>query len=42
MKNKGVKAGCEVVYPPCDTGGLVGLGNLKNRGRGIVSLAQFR
>lgn len=34
---------CEVLFPPCDTGGLVGF-KLEGRGRGkgIVSLAQFR
>lgn len=36
------RAVCEVVYPPCDTGALVGLGNLEGRKREIVSLAQFR
>lgn len=38
----GEKAACEVVYPPCDTAGLVKLGNLDDRRRKIVSLAQFR
>ena len=34
---------CEVLFPPCDTGGLVRF-KLEGRGRGkgIVSLAQFR
>ncbi|WVQ83370.1 hypothetical protein IAT38_005511 [Cryptococcus sp. DSM 104549] len=36
------RAQCEVVYPPCDTRGLVGLGNLESRKREVVSLAQFR
>lgn len=36
------KAKCEVVYPPCDTKVLVGLGKLEGRKREIVSLAQFR
>ena len=41
---KGGQAGkCSVLFPPCDTGGLVGF-ELEGRGkaRGIVSLAQFR
>lgn len=36
------KAGCRVVFPPCDTEGLQGLGNLGSRKRELVSLAQFR
>lgn len=36
------KAGCRVVFPPCDTEGLQGLGNLGHRKRELVSLAQFR
>jgi len=36
------KAGCRVVFPPCDTEGLQGLGNLGDRKRELVSLAQFR
>jgi alpha-1,2-mannosyltransferase len=36
------KAGCRVVFPPCDTGSLQGLGNLSDRKRELVSLAQFR
>jgi alpha-1,2-mannosyltransferase len=41
-KNKGRKGDCEVVYPACDTAGLVALGHLDKRRRVIVSLAQFR
>lgn len=36
------QAGCKVVFPPCDTGSLQGLGNLDSRKRELVSLAQFR
>jgi alpha-1,2-mannosyltransferase len=36
------KAGCRVVFPPCDTEGLQGLGKLGDRKRELVSLAQFR
>jgi alpha-1,2-mannosyltransferase len=35
------KKECKVVYPPCDVKSLVGSG-LGNRGRRLVSLAQFR
>lgn len=35
-------ARCRVVFPPCDTEGLQKLGNLENRTREMVSLAQFR
>lgn len=38
---KGSKAKCEIVYPPCDTGVLVGL-KLDQRANELVSLAQFR
>lgn len=38
----GRQAECIVVFPPCDTAGLVELGNLASRKREIVSLAQFR
>jgi len=36
------KAGCRVVFPPCDTEGLQGQGKLGDRKRELVSLAQFR
>lgn len=36
------KSRCEVVFPPCDTKALEGLGKLAHRKRVIVSLAQFR
>ena len=36
------KAGCRVVFPPCDTEGLQGLGKLGERKKELVSLAQFR
>ena len=36
------KAGCRVVFPPCDTEGLQSLGKLGDRKRELVSLAQFR
>lgn len=36
------RAVCEVVYPPCDTTELAKLGNLDQRKRELVSLAQFR
>jgi hypothetical protein len=37
------KERCEVLFPPCDTAGLVGFElDGRGRGRGIVSLAQFR
>lgn len=36
------KAGCRVVFPPCDTKSLQALGNLGDRKRELVSLAQFR
>jgi hypothetical protein len=36
------KAGCRVVFPPCDTEALQGLGKLSERKRQLVSLAQFR
>lgn len=39
---KADRAVCEVVYPPCDTRELSKLGNLTNRARELVSLAQFR
>jgi alpha-1,2-mannosyltransferase len=39
---EGERTQCKVVYPPCDTAALVGLGKLESRKREIVSLAQFR
>lgn len=36
------KAGCRVVFPPSDTKSLQALGNLGDRKRELVSLAQFR
>jgi alpha-1,2-mannosyltransferase len=39
---KARKSRCEVVFPPCDTKALEGLGKLDKRKREIVSLAQFR
>lgn len=36
-----VERTCEVVFPPCDTDGLVGFG-LGKGGKRMVSLAQFR
>lgn len=35
------KKECKVLYPPCDVQSLVGSG-LGKRGRGLVSLSQFR
>ena len=42
VKQHGGGGGAEIVYPPCDTSGLRGLGNLDKRKRQIISLAQFR
>ena len=41
-RGEGEKVECRVVYPPCDTTSLIGLGGLDKRERMIVSLAQFR